>query len=96
MTALELGRADLVEIAPEQAHRVSLDARQLANSAPMELLVLFFNRDAQTPEEKSLREALALSVERGSIRSVLLQGAGQRIGWRSSKLDERLRVHFFD
>ena len=26
---------------------------------------------------KSLRQALALSVERGSIRSVLLQGAGQ-------------------
>jgi len=77
MTALELGRADLVEVAPEQAHRVSLDGRGLANSAPMELLALLFTRDAQTPEEKSLREALAWSVERGSIRSVLLQGAGQ-------------------
>jgi ABC-type transport system substrate-binding protein len=77
MTALELGRADLVEIAPDQAHRVSLDARRLVNSAPMELLALLFTREAQTPEEKSLREALAWSVERGSIRSVLLQGAGQ-------------------
>jgi peptide/nickel transport system substrate-binding protein len=77
MTALELGRADLVEIASEQAHRVSLDGRRLTNSAPMELLALLFARDAQTPEEKSLREALAWSVERGSIRSVLLQGAGQ-------------------
>jgi peptide/nickel transport system substrate-binding protein len=77
MTALELGRADLVEIAPEQAHRVSLDARRLANSAPMELLALLFTRDVQTPGEKSLRDALAWSVERGSIRSVLLQGAGQ-------------------
>jgi len=77
MTALELGREDLVEIAPEQAHRVSLDGRRLANSAPMELLALLFTRDAQRAEEKSLREALAWSVERGSIRSVLLQGAGQ-------------------
>jgi len=77
MTALELGRADLVEIAPEQAHRVSLDGRRLGNSAPMELLALLFTRDAQTPDEKSLREALAWSVERGSIRNVLLQGAGQ-------------------
>jgi ABC-type transport system substrate-binding protein len=77
MTALELGRTDLVEIAPEQAHRVSLDGRRLANSPPVELLALLFTRDAQSPEEKSLREALAWSVERGSIRSVLLQGAGQ-------------------
>jgi len=77
MTALELGRADLVEIAPEQAHRVAPDGRGLANSAPMELLALLFPRDPQTPEERSLREALAWSVERGSIRSVLLQGAGQ-------------------
>ena len=36
-----------------------------------------FARDAASPDEKLLREALALSVERGSIQSVLLQGAGQ-------------------
>lgn len=77
MTALELGRVDLVEVAPEQVHQVALDGRRLASSAPVELLALLFTRDAQTPEEKSLREALAWSVERGSIRSVLLQGAGQ-------------------
>jgi hypothetical protein len=44
------------------------------------LLALVFTRDAQTPEEKLLRDALALSVQRGSIRSVLLQGAGQPAG----------------
>jgi peptide/nickel transport system substrate-binding protein len=77
MTALELGRADLVEVAPEQAHRISQDGHRLASSAPVELLALLFNRDAASPEEKLLREALALSIERGSIRNVLLQGAGQ-------------------
>lgn len=77
MTALELGKADLVEVAPEQTHRVSQEGRRLASSMPMELLALLFTRDAASPEEKLLREALALSVERGSIRSVLLQGAGQ-------------------
>jgi peptide/nickel transport system substrate-binding protein len=77
LTALELGKADLVEIAPEQIHRVGLEGRQVVSSAPMELIALLFARDPQTPEEKSLREALAWSVERGSIRSVLLQGAGQ-------------------
>jgi hypothetical protein len=43
----------------------------------MELVALLFTRDAKTPEEKLLREVLALSVERASMRSVLLQGAGQ-------------------
>jgi len=77
MTALELGRADLVEVASEQSQRVSQQGRRLASSAPVELLALLFSRDASSPEEKLLREALAWSVERSSIRSVLLQGAGQ-------------------
>src|SRR5208282_4000593 len=58
-------------------HRDSQAGRRLANSAPVELLALLFARDAASPDERLLREALALSVERGSIRSVLLQGAGQ-------------------
>jgi len=41
------------------------------------LLALVFTRDAVSQDEKLLRQALALSVERVSIRSVLLQGAGQ-------------------
>jgi ABC-type transport system substrate-binding protein len=76
-TALELGRADLVEVPPEQAHRVSLDGRRMMNSAPLELIALLFTRDTQTPEEKLLHDALALSVDRASMRSVILQGAGQ-------------------
>jgi len=77
MTASELGKVDLVEVAPEQTHRVSQAGRRLATSSPVELLALVFTRDAASPDEKLLREALAWSVERGSIRSVLLQGAGQ-------------------
>jgi ABC-type transport system substrate-binding protein len=80
MTSFELGKSDLVEVAPEQSHRISQQGRQLVSSAPLELLALLFTRDATSPEEKLLREALALSVERGSIRSVLLQGAGQPAG----------------
>jgi ABC-type transport system substrate-binding protein len=80
MTALELGKADLVEVAPEQSHRAALDGRRLASSLPMELVALVFSRDVKSVDEKMLREALALSVERGSIRSVLLQGAGQPAG----------------
>jgi peptide/nickel transport system substrate-binding protein len=80
LIALELGRADLVEVAPEQSHRVSTEGRRVANSAPMELVALLFSRDSQSAEDKFLREALAFSVDRASIRSVLLQGAGQPAG----------------
>lgn len=77
MVALELGRADLVEVPPEQIHRAAMEGRALVSSPPMELMALVFTRDAASPDEKTLREALALSVERASIRGVLLQGSGQ-------------------
>jgi len=77
MMALQLGKADLVEVAPEQAHRFSLQGDRLASSAPLELLALSFSREVASPEDKLLREVLALSLDRGSIRSVLFQGAGQ-------------------
>jgi len=76
MTALELGKSDLVEVAPEQAHRVSPERYQILHSLPIELVALEFAREAPSAEEKALRQALNLSVERGSIYSVLLQGAG--------------------
>jgi MarR-like DNA-binding transcriptional regulator SgrR of sgrS sRNA len=80
LMALELSRTDLVEVAPEQSHRVAMEGRTVAVSEPVELIALLFARDAQTPAEKSLRDALGLSVDRGSIWSVLLQGAGQPAG----------------
>ena len=80
MTALELGKADLVEVAAEQVHRVSQERRRMVSSNSIELLALVFAHDTASPEEKLLREALAESVDRASIRSVLLQGAGQAAG----------------
>jgi len=80
MMALQLGNAELVEVAPEQAHRFSLEGDRLASSAPLELLALSFGGDIASPEDKLLREALALSLDRGSVRSVLFQGAGQPAG----------------
>jgi peptide/nickel transport system substrate-binding protein len=77
MTAIEVGKADLAEVAPEQARRWSLQGGRFVSSEPVELVALLFPRDAASPEEKLLRETLALSIERASIRSVLLQGAGQ-------------------
>lgn len=77
MTALELNRADLIEVAPEQINHISPERFRLAHSAPIELLALRFTLDATSEEEKTLREALRSSVERAAMHSVLLQGAGQ-------------------
>jgi len=75
--ALELGKAELIEIAPEQGHGATMEGRRVSSSQPMELVALVFDRDAQTDDEKLSRSALAHSVERGSMHSALLQGAGQ-------------------
>jgi peptide/nickel transport system substrate-binding protein len=75
--ALELGQADLVEVGPEQLHRLSSEGRRVTNSAPVDLIALVFTRDAQTADDKLLREALAWTLERGSMRSVLFQGEGE-------------------
>ncbi len=80
ITELELRKADLVEVAAEQIHRFAQDGRTLISSPRIELLALLFARDASSPQEKALRQALALSIERGSIRSVLLQGTGEPAG----------------
>jgi ABC-type transport system substrate-binding protein len=74
---LETGKADLVEVAPEQAHRVTMEGRRVIGSQPVELVALIFSRDPKTDDEKRLRRALAESIERNSMRSVLLQGAGR-------------------
>ncbi|MGC2474416.1 MAG: ABC transporter substrate-binding protein [Candidatus Sulfotelmatobacter sp.] len=80
MTEFELRKADLVEVAPEQSHRFVQDGHSLTSSARVELLALVFTRDASSAQEKALRQAMALSIERGSIRSVLLQGTGEPTG----------------
>jgi peptide/nickel transport system substrate-binding protein len=74
---LESGRVDLIEVAPEQEHRVAMEGVHVSSSQPVELLALFFAGDVQNADEKLLRAALAHCVERGSMRNVLLQGVGQ-------------------
>ncbi len=78
--ALELGRADLVEVAPEQARRMQAAGRHAAESLAVELLALVFARDSQSPNDSRLREALRLCVDRQTIRDVLLGGEGALAG----------------
>ena len=80
MIALDLGRADVVEVAPEQARHAILEGRRVESSAPAEWIALVFSRDRQSLEDGKLREALALSIDRESINSALLQGGGEPAG----------------
>jgi peptide/nickel transport system substrate-binding protein len=78
MTALQLGRSDLVEIAAGQVRHT--DQRSMASSKPIELIALWFAKGPSSPEENALRSALSLSVDRTAIRDVLLQGTGETAG----------------
>lgn len=80
MNAFDLRKADLVEVAPEQMRHIAQEGRALTSPARMELLALVFAKDASSAEERQLRQALGLSIDRASIRNVLLQGAGELAG----------------
>ena len=72
MLDLQLGRADVIDLAPEAMRRAQQDGMRVAASAPVELVAIVFKND-----DPKVREALALSVDRAAIFNVLLgrQGA---------------------
>lgn len=73
---LDLGKADLVELDPNEPRR-NAPARKVWSSAPVRLLVLVFGRRI---EDERVREALALAVDRPAIHTVLLQRQGEISG----------------
>jgi ABC-type transport system substrate-binding protein len=80
MIAFDLGKAQVVEVAPELAHRAVAEGRHVDSSAPIELIALVFSRDSQSPDDGRQRQAFALSVDRESLNTVVLQGGGESTG----------------
>jgi peptide/nickel transport system substrate-binding protein len=78
--ALELGKADAVDLAPEQIRRAISDGRRVVESAPLDLLALVFTRDRRSSEDGRFRDALSCSLDRPSMRSALFQGEGEVAG----------------
>lgn len=72
---LEVGKADLVELAPAEARRAAERGRAVWSSAPMVLLAVVY--EDGRPADARLREALALSIDRAAIHNVLLQRRGE-------------------
>lgn len=75
--ALELGKADLIEAAPQMAG--ANGSQRLRSSLPVELMALVFPPNSRAQDAR-VREALALSIDRKPIQSVLLRGAGEPAG----------------
>ena len=80
LIALDLGKADIAEVAVDQSRRAAAEGRRVVSSAPVELMALVFGRDRTSAEDGKLREVLALSIDRKSIRDVVLQGSGEASG----------------
>jgi hypothetical protein len=73
--AIELGRADIVELAPNELRPAS--GQRIWSSSPVRILALVFGPKV---EDARVREALALTVDRASIHRVLLQRQGEISG----------------
>ncbi len=72
---LELGKADAIEADTANIRRLRQQNANLAVSAPVEALALVF--DGSPPVAAPTAEAVALSIDRSAIQTVLLQRQGE-------------------
>jgi len=80
MLSLDLGKADLIEVATENIHRARAENRSVVTSDPQEFMALVFARDATSDDEVHARNALALSIDTTAVNNVVLQGGGEPTG----------------
>ncbi len=78
--ALQLGRTDLIEVPLEEARPSPAPGRGAMQSSPIELMALVFAREAPSADERKLRDALGMSIDRIAIRNVLFHGNGEPSG----------------
>ena len=74
---LQVGRADLVEIAPDLVRKARQDNLRVWSSAPATLLALRFDNSQHAASDDRLREAIELALDRGTMANVLLQREAQ-------------------
>src|SRR6266496_454910 len=80
LTMFDLGKADLIEIAPENIHRAQAEGRTVINSEPSKLMALVFAEGPQSEDEVHARTALAMGIDTTAINNVVLQGGGTPSG----------------
>jgi ABC-type transport system substrate-binding protein len=70
---LQLGKADIVELAPDVVRRATQSNNRVWSSSPLTLYALRSEDVQPQSTNEQLREALSLSVDRTTMASVLLQ-----------------------
>ena len=73
MFDLQLGKADLIELALDLVPRAKQANLRTWSSEPVTLYGLRFDESQEAASDARLREALALSLDRGTMANVLLQ-----------------------
>jgi ABC-type transport system substrate-binding protein len=77
MFDLQLGKADLIELAPDLAPRAKQANLRVWSSDPVVLYGLRFDDAQAAATDARLREALSLALDRGTMANVLLQKQAQ-------------------
>jgi len=71
------GRADVVEVPAEQLRRAQQEHMRLLTSRNVDLIALVFDDKDPVAQDARVREALALSVDRGALFNVVFQKQGE-------------------
>jgi ABC-type transport system substrate-binding protein len=74
---LQVGKAELVELAPDIARRAVQSNTRVWASSPLTLYALRFDDAQPQSANDTLRESLALSLDRATMAGVLLQRQGE-------------------
>lgn len=77
MMALDLGKADVTQVAAENIQRTQAQNRTVLTSNPSELVALVFATEPQSDDEIHARNLLALSIDTAALNNVVLQGGGE-------------------
>ena len=80
MIDLDVGKADVVEVPPEQARRAVEHGARVSSSAPIELLAMVFLHGRPAGEDARVREAVSRAIDRASLWNFLLQKEGEAAG----------------
>jgi peptide/nickel transport system substrate-binding protein len=74
---LQVGKADIAEIAPDLVRKGRQEGLRIWSSAPQTLVALRFDEAFAAPASDQLREALWLALDRETMANVLLQREAQ-------------------
>ena len=85
MLSLDLGKTDVVQVAPENIHRARAENRLVMTSEPGELIALVFASDPRSDDETHVRNALALSIDAAApLMSAFMKSTRSR--WYSAAI----------